>query len=149
LGRAYDYLEKPLEIAAIVAVLDRLEKERYEAVAGVVVDEGSRESGAVIVGRVSPMISAYRTAAAASRTNATVLIRGESGTGKKLLARAIHDASGRDGAFAALNCAAIVDTLVESELFGYEKGAFTGADRASCGFFRDGRRRYAFPGRTW
>jgi DNA-binding NtrC family response regulator len=115
---AYNYLAKPSEIAAIVGVLDQLEKERYEAVAGVVVDEGSREGGDAIVGKASPMISPYRTAAAASPTNAAVLIRGESETGKKLLARTIHDVSGRDSAFASLNCPTIVEKLVESELFG-------------------------------
>jgi len=94
---AYDCLATPLEIEAIVAVLDRLEQERAEAVDAEPADTQFEDRGDLIVGRAAPMIEAYRTAAAASETNATVLIRGESGTGKELLARVIHDASGRDG----------------------------------------------------
>lgn len=80
---------------------------------------------------VSPQIKeARQRALQVAESNSTVLIRGESGTGKELFARAIHAASRRrDEAFVAINCAAIPDTLLESELFGYEKGAFTGADK--------------------
>ncbi len=132
---AYDCLAKPLEVEALISILDRLRQERVDS------DDAEPETayrgdpGDVIVGRSPDMIAAYRTAAAASVTNATILVRGESGTGKELLARAIHDASGRSGAFVALNCAAIVDTLVESELFGHEKGAFTGAIEQRPGAF--------------
>lgn len=132
---AYDCIAKPLEVEALVSILDRLTQERVEAEIAEPVTEYRADLGDVIVGRSSDMIEAYRTAAAASGTNATILVRGESGTGKELLARAIHDASGRSGAFVALNCAAIVDTLVESELFGHERGAFTGATERRPGSF--------------
>ncbi len=68
-------------------------------------------------------------------TNSTVLILGESGTGKELIARAVHDMSGAKGAFVPVNCGAIPDNLLESELFGYEKGAFTGAVTSKIGRF--------------
>ncbi|MDP1293714.1 sigma 54-interacting transcriptional regulator, partial [Klebsiella variicola] len=65
--------------------------------------------------------------------DATVKLLGESGTGKEVLAQALHDASKRKGRFVAINCAAIPETLLESELFGYEKGAFTGANKSTLG----------------
>ncbi len=81
-------------------------------------------------------------------TQATVLLLGDSGTGKEVLARALHQGSPRrDKRFVAINCAAIPDTLLESELFGYEKGAFTGAAKTTPGKIRDRRRRHAVPGR--
>ena len=89
-----------------------------------------------IIGRSSVLREALARAAQVARTETTVLITGESGTGKELVARAIHHASGRaDGPFVAVNCAALADTLLESELFGHERGAFTGADRQKPGRF--------------
>ena len=89
-----------------------------------------------IIGRSPVLREALGRAAQVARTETTVLITGESGTGKELVARAIHHASGRaDGPFVAVNCAALADTLLESELFGHERGAFTGADRQKPGRF--------------
>jgi Nif-specific regulatory protein len=89
-----------------------------------------------IIGRSALFRDVLARAAKVARTETTVLITGESGTGKELVARAIHDASPRaDGPFVAVNCAALPDTLLESELFGHERGAFTGADRQKPGRF--------------
>jgi len=89
-----------------------------------------------IIGRSAVLREALTRADQVARTETTVLITGESGTGKELVARAIHDASARaDGPFVAVNCVALPDTLLESELFGHERGAFTGADRQKPGRF--------------
>src|SRR5439155_8521952 len=87
-----------------------------------------------VITRDPDMQRICRTIEKVAPTSATVLILGESGTGKELLARALHDLSSRrEGRFVAINCAAIPETLLESELFGYEKGAFTGAAKQALG----------------
>ena len=89
-----------------------------------------------IIGRSPKFIAAFDAARKVATTATTVLLTGESGTGKEVLARAIHQGSARaDGPFVALNCAALPETLVESELFGHERGAFTGADKLKRGRF--------------
>lgn len=89
-----------------------------------------------IIGRAPPLKEALTLAAKVAPTETTVLLTGESGTGKELVARAIHYASARaDGPFVTINCAALPETLLESELFGHERGAFTGADRQKPGRF--------------
>jgi transcriptional regulator with PAS, ATPase and Fis domain len=89
-----------------------------------------------IIGRSEAMQEVFETIKAVTDTNATVLITGETGTGKELVARAIHsNSSQRYGPFVATSCGALPETLLESELFGYEKGAFTGADRTKKGRF--------------
>jgi transcriptional regulator with GAF, ATPase, and Fis domain len=97
---------------------------------------GERSGFAGIIGRSPKLAAAIDAARKVAPTDTTVLLTGESGTGKEVLARAIHQASARaDGPFIALNCAALPETLVESELFGHERGAFTGADRLKRGRF--------------
>lgn len=89
-----------------------------------------------MLARSRAMFDLFDTAAQVSRSNASVLILGETGTGKELLARAIHRRSQRSGRFVALNCGAVPETLIDSELFGHIEGAFTGATRAKPGLFR-------------
>jgi transcriptional regulator with GAF, ATPase, and Fis domain len=105
-------------------------------------ENGSRMAGDerfgfdAIIGRSQKFIAALDAARKVATTATTVLLTGESGTGKEVLARAIHQGSARaDGPFVALNCAALPETLVESELFGHERGAFTGADKLKRGRF--------------
>lgn len=122
---AVDYLSKPFEPAALSAAVDRVLRHRASA----------RQNGQatvvdpyeLVATESSPMQEALRWARKVAPTEATVLILGESGTGKELIARAVHNQSTREGAFVAVNCASIPETLLESELFGHERGAFTGA----------------------
>src|SRR5262249_43025257 len=89
-----------------------------------------------VIGHSGPMQQVYEQVAQVARTNTTVLVRGESGTGKELVAQAIHDNSLRSQkSLVKVSCAALPDTLIESELFGYEKGAFTGAEARKKGRF--------------
>ena len=104
-----------------------------------VVGEGAHPAamGVGMIGLSRPMRRLREEIVRAAPTTATVMLLGESGTGKELAARAIHDGSGRKGAFVVLNCGAISRELVESELFGHERGAFTGADRKRKGVFEE------------
>src|SRR5262249_51561348 len=87
-------------------------------------------------GRSAPMLTLYRHIQRVAPTNATVLLSGETGTGKEIVANEIHELSDRrDARFVALNCGAVSSTLIESELFGHEQGSFTGASRRHAGVF--------------
>ncbi len=122
---ATDFLVKPFSQEALDAVLRRLPKETPATT-------GTSE----IVTENPAMRTLLNDAAQAAKTNATILIQAESGTGKELLSRWIHDSSHRNkGPFVAVNCAALPESLLESELFGYEKGAFTGANALKPGKF--------------
>ena len=143
---AYDYLTKPFDVDDILLLAQRaLEKRALErevlylrtALAGAPSDAGGL-AGAFegMVGRHPEMVRIYQVITKIAPTPTTVLITGESGTGKELVARAIHTRSGRQGhPFVAVNVAAIPDSLIESELFGHEKGAFTGAHAKKLGRF--------------
>ncbi|MBA3006454.1 MAG: sigma-54 dependent transcriptional regulator [Proteobacteria bacterium] len=136
---AHDYLTKPLNFDRLRLTLTRaldhhqVEEQRQQVQAGENKGHPLRSS---IVGDSPPMQELLEMISYVATTEATVLITGESGTGKELVAAALHENSDRhDGPFVKVNCAALADTLLESELFGHEKGAFTGADRRREGKF--------------
>ena len=135
---AYDYLMKPFGVEQVEALLIRL-NERATLVREVrqLRDEvRDRHRGRLMLGDSPAMKAALETVGRAARSSSTVLVHGESGTGKELVARALHDQSPRAAApFVKVNCAALTETLLTSELFGHEKGAFTGADDQRIGRF--------------
>lgn len=135
---AYEYLLKPLELAQLRDVIDRaLAISRLMHVPAVVTEgEPDDDRADAIIGTCPGMHEVYKAIGRAAGQDVTVLITGESGTGKELVARALYQHSRRaTGPFLAINCAAIPEQLLESELFGHEKGAFTGADRQRIGKF--------------
>ena len=134
----FDYLTKPLNVGEIKQVVARAIEVRRLAreCAGVRVEDLSDSDAEWMIGRSPGMQSVYKAIGRVASRNVTVLIRGESGTGKELVARALFQFGNRSsGPFMAINCAAIPESLLESELFGHEKGAFTGADRQRIGRF--------------
>jgi two-component system response regulator HydG len=133
---AYDYLTKPLDFDKLRLTVQRaMEHLRLQAEnRQLKADLGRDLNRSHIIGHSPAMCALLETVAQVAPTEATVLITGESGTGKELIAAAIHDNSlRRRGPLVKINCAAITETLLESELFGHEKGAFTGADRRKEG----------------
>jgi two-component system, NtrC family, response regulator HydG len=136
---AHDYLTKPLDIDELKILVDkalqfrRLEQENRYLKARI----GEQFDFPNIIGRSAAMKTLFETISLVAPTEATALIQGESGTGKELIANAIHQNSPRrDKPFITVNCAALPETLLESELFGHEKGAFTGATGRKQGRFR-------------
>ncbi len=134
---AAEYLAKPFTdeelLSAVNNILEKLRVRRLAQASST--DEKHSSYG--LIGESAAMAKVFREVAKAAPTTATVLISGESGTGKELIARAIHYHSPRASApFVPVNCAAIPETLLESELFGYVKGAFTGANETRAGFFQ-------------
>ncbi len=136
---AYDYLTKPLDIEELKILVSKALRQRQLEQENVYLRErlGDRFDFSNIIGRSSAMRDLFETVALVAPTEATVLIVGESGTGKELIANAIHQNSPRtDRPFIKVNCAALPETLLESELFGHEKGAFTGALARKQGRFQ-------------
>lgn len=135
---AYDYLTKPLDFDKLKLALERAMEHIHLKEENRILKEnlGISFDSRNIAGRSPAMVKLLETVALVAPSEATVLITGESGTGKELIAGAIHFNSARkDGPFVKINCAAITDTLLESELFGHEKGSFTGAERRKEGRF--------------
>lgn len=131
---AYDYLVKPFDPDELVLRLRKAVRERtlWNAAKA---ERRSSDEVVEVIGESPAIREAVRLVEKAAVTPATILLTGESGTGKEVAARLAHKASGRTGPFIAVNLGAIPGTLIESELFGYEKGAFTGADARKQGLF--------------
>ena len=128
---AYEYLPKPFDIDNAISVINSAFKDKFEELNDI-------ESTNKIIGTSKAMQDVFKQVGKLSKSDASILITGESGTGKELIAKALHDNSLRkDKPFVALNSAAIPKDLLESELFGYEKGAFTGANTAKKGYFEE------------
>ncbi|MGH6841078.1 MAG: nitrogen regulation protein NR(I), partial [Methylocella sp.] len=131
---AYEYLPKPFDLKELIGIVGRALSEPKERTRPAVKAEDFESIP--LVGRSPAMQEIYRMLARLMQTDLTVMITGESGTGKELVARALHDYGTRKkGPFVAINMAAIPRDLIESELFGHEKGAFTGANQRSAGRF--------------
>jgi len=137
---AFDYLVKPADLKKVDSLVQRClrEQELERGREGREEEEGDDEEAEAgpLVGKDPRMIEIYKLIGVLARNRATVLVRGETGTGKELIARAIHTNSVHgDEPFIAVNCTALSDTLLESELFGHKKGAFTGAVSSRKGYF--------------
>jgi two-component system nitrogen regulation response regulator GlnG len=135
---AFDYVNKPIEVARLQELVSHaLESRRIANVpVGMQGLLKPDEKGDAFIGRCAAMEEVFKAIGRVAPQNVTVLVRGESGTGKELVARAIYQYSSRSsGPFLAVNCAALSETLLESELFGHEKGAFTGAHSRRIGKF--------------
>ncbi len=134
----FDYLTKPCKLVELKSVLARVAARRELTLKCRALEKRLErlEGTSELIGGTASMDRVRRLIAKVAPTESTVLIRGETGTGKELAARAVHDQSGRAGGpFVAINCGALPENLIESELFGHRKGAFTGADEHRAGLF--------------
>jgi len=135
---AFEYLPKPFDIEEMVSVVSRAQAQRSQTVTADVASPNHNTTE--IIGNAAAMQEVFRAIGRLAHSHITVLINGESGTGKELVARALHRHSPRaNSAFVALNMAAIPQELMESELFGHEKGAFTGANNRRAGRFEQAK----------
>src|SRR5256714_4954042 len=133
---AFDYLPKPFDLNELVRVVQRALAAPRPSTNGTPGEAADAEEKLPLIGRSPAMQEIYRVLARLMGTDLTVTIMGESGTGKELVARALHNyGKRRNGPFVAINMAAIPRELIESELFGHEKGAFTGATARNSGRF--------------
>lgn len=133
---AFDFLVKPVDPKAVQALADRCFRERELIESTETPEAVAALPRSQMVGRDPKMIDIYKTIGVLAANRATVLIRGETGTGKEVIARGIHENSSHSTEpFIAVNCTALTDTLLESELFGHVKGAFTGATGSRKGYF--------------
>jgi two-component system response regulator AtoC len=131
---AFDYLRKPLDLDELFAMVEKVEA-RKKMVQSPQMEQPAAAPPCLddLVGAHPAMLGLLKQIGLLSRSRVTVLIQGESGTGKELVAKILHTSSSPGMPFVAINCSAVVPTLLESELFGYEKGAFTGADKTKIG----------------
>ena len=147
---AFDYIVKPFDPEEVSLLVEKIVAQQALVRENVILRKALKREYRFhdLVTKSPAMQGTLELARTAARSPSTILILGESGTGKELLARAIHAESPRhDRPFVAMSCAALTETLLESELFGYEKGSFTGADGAPGGQVRGGERRHALPRR--
>ena len=147
---AADFVAKPFDHDEFLLVVDRVLRQSRLQRQNAALKQDLERNYAVhgMVGSCPAMREVFERVRKVAATDATVLILGESGTGKELVARAVHDQSSRrDAPIVAVNCASIPETLIESELFGHEKGAFTGAPQGPPGAGGGGRRGHALPRR--
>jgi two-component system nitrogen regulation response regulator GlnG len=136
---AFDYIGKPITVERLRVLVEKAIQQRQVSSVPVGIsaeDENSGDSAELFIGRSPAMLEVFKSIGRVAKQDVPVLIRGESGTGKELVARALYQYSHRsDEAFLAVNCAALPHNLLESELFGHEKGAFTGAELRRIGKF--------------
>ncbi len=138
---AFDYLRKPLDLNELLQMAAKVESVQEKG------DQGDGDQGAPktfpleMIGSDPKIVEIHKQIGRLARSRITVLVKGESGTGKEVVARILHEATAPEHPFVAINCSAFVSTLLESELFGYVKGAFTGADQA-----REGKLEFAGQG---
>ena len=134
---AYDYIHKPINIDELEVSLQKALKtlETEKKIGGLLTESARDYKVGDIIGSTRAMRDIFKTIGVVSQSRATVLIQGESGTGKELIAKVIHNNTAKNEPYIAVNCSAIVETLLESELFGHEKGSFTGAIGRKLGKF--------------
>jgi DNA-binding NtrC family response regulator len=139
---AFDYIAKPFDIEELKIIVRKAVERRELEDENIHLRSALEErfTFANIIGKSARMQEIFSIVSRIAKTTSTVLISGESGTGKELIARAIHYNSDRRGKFVSINCAALPETLLESELFGHERGAFTGAIREKKGLFQEAER---------